>query len=301
MDNNHASPNHTNGNLNIYVNDMVIAVNKNILLKESNLFKREYTQQVNLRPEDSKPVDSQKVKSEQISITRKYGGPLLRKYLDICQGRNCALYNSNFYDLFLISEEWESPNITNRLQSAFESKIGHDIKLDDVLSKLRQNIDDSLGVSNTHLDILAKHFKDIYSNTAFENLPPQYICRIIQNPHCEFPSRQRLDQFINIVLEKYGRGCASLAQLIDPLKTDIEVLRNLKRNLTKAKLLPMYPNINRILQLRECELDYKNLQNKNKELQENNEYLQRKVEILLQITKGEDEKDQNGELENQDD
>lgn len=255
-----------NSRFEVIVDGITEYVDANIMMKVSGLFLRKY-------------IDEQKKPSNYSIDFRdiKYRGRLVSQFLKVCQGQSADIKLSDIYYMLLISEEWESPEISNQLAMFLESKV----EPLDLLSRFSTYIKSQQDVSNSLIDVLASKFKYIYKSDNFIELPPKYICTIIHNPKCEMPPREEFDKCIVEIIGKHKIRCSSLVKCINLLKTD-------EKNLIKLNvdyLTVMYPEIKEILRLRQCKSENEKLHNENDDLKKENDNLRRQLRILSGLKK----------------
>lgn len=131
------------------------------------------------------------------------------------------------------------------------------VDLQELLSKFSTYVHSQQDVSTSFVDVIASKFRYICQGSEqkalseFINLPPYYICLIIHNPNCEKPPRNLFEKLIIGIIKKHGVRCASLIKYIDLFNTDIKNIIDLNSILLEKKLDPMYPNVCRILELRQ--------------------------------------------------
>lgn len=266
-----------NSRFEIVIDGISEYVDANIMMKVSGLFLRRYI--------------NEQSKSSNYTINFsdiKYRGRLVSQFLKVCQGQSADIKLSDIYYMLLISEEWESPEISNQLVMFLESKV----EPLDLLSRFSTYIKSQQDVSTFLIEVIASKFKYIYKSDNFIDLPPKYICSIIHNPKCERPPREEFDKRIVEIIDKHKIRCSSLVKCIDLLKTD-------EKNLTKLNvdyLSAMYPNIKEILQLRQCKSENEKLHNENDDLKKENDNLRRQLQILNSLKK--ENEDLRRQLEN---
>ena len=264
----------SNQNFKITVDGIIEYVDVRLMMEVSGLFQRRY-------------ID-RKLKSKEFSLDFsdvKYRGKLISKFLKICKGESADIKVTDLYFLLLIAEEWESPEISQQLSLFLKSKVD----LQELLSKFSTYVHSQQDVSTSFVDVIASKFRYICQGSAqkalseFINLPPYYICLIIHNPNCEKPPRNLFERLIIDIIKKHGIRCASLIKYIDLFNTDIANIIDLNGVLLEKKLDPMYPNVSKILELRQCKEDYIQLQSQYKDLKEENDNLKKQIQLLKSI------------------
>lgn len=251
----------------IIVDDTSEYVDAGLMMKISGLFHRKYN--FIISSEQTQEINS--IDFSDIKYKRK---ELLSQFFKICQGQSADINVSEIYYMLLISEEWESPEVSRQLSLFLKSNVD----VHDLLIRFSTYIKSRQDVSSFLIDIIASKFKDIVNSKfkeEFIELPPKYICSIIHNPKCEMPQRKILEEFIVNIVNKYGIYCSSLIKYIDLLNTDIKNLYDLNLN-DNQYLSAMYPSISRILQLREYE-------NENDRLTKENEKLKKQLKNLRKV------------------
>ena len=265
--------NESNEIFRIVVEDKFADVDAKLMMEISGLFMKQI---INLRNKISTSNDNVYIlKFENI----RYQGDLLWDFFKICQGKSADIKLSDIYYLSLIAEEWECPIILQQLLFLLESKADPR----DILSRFSRQPD----IFPFLIDIIASKFRLIFENSEskekIKDLDPKYICKIIQSPKCEFPRRDYFDEFIIDLITKHRERCSSLIKYIDLLNTDLQNLKNLNALLTSIRISPMYPNVSRILHLRECECECNLLKTQNNNLRRENANLKNEVQLLEKI------------------
>lgn len=194
------------------------------------------------------------------------------KFIKICHEPSTNLSIQDLFELLLVASEWEAPLVVNKLKQALE-KVAHPEKMLEFLFKSKDK-DPEL------INLVAAHMNELNEIPSFCDLPPEILCMLIDSPYCRRPQRDLFDQLIVKLIKKYEYKCVSLAKHIDFITTDLQLLIDLSKALTNISMLSMYPNLNRIIELRQCEQNYKNMVQRVATLEIEKQELAQKVVVL---------------------
>ena len=261
-----------NENIEIDIDSIQFHVNASVMIGISRLFAKKYVD-LQTNHDKSFSLDFSDIKNK---------GPNLIKFFDLCKGRSPELELSDVFDLLAIAEEWEAGGIIKQLKLFLRDNVDSETLLSYFAAQVNAA---DFEVSSIFIDLIAEKCKEVYENKSFISLPPKYLCAILQSPYCAPPRRDKFDRFLVQVIKKNGIRCAQLIKYIDFLSTDYQNLLDLNEELKKNNIAPMFPNIQRILKLRQCEFQNEALQKKVADLETENKVLRERVNLLDSLMK----------------
>ena len=192
------------------------------------------------------------------------------KFIQLCKSQQpIDLSISELYELQVICDEWECPEI--------ESSVTSFLKRTQTGEQLLDRFCEQKFQPRGLRKLVACHFAELANLTGVFRLTPKVLVQIMNEEECRFPPQNRLSELVGVFLHKYKRQAVGLVKFLDFGALDLERAVPIYNALDELDMMGLFPKIRAVVKKR---LTQHHLEDKKKDGADLSEPMKIRAELI---------------------